>query len=212
MNRREALKLAGAVGAGAVSGAIVPATVTPAGIVPLTSRTTDEAPRAPGELFTPHERRTVRVLVDDILPRDERSGSATDAKVPEFIEASLLDTELERTPLTPIQVRGGLAWLDAECRRRFEKPYADCDTAERHQVLDDIAWPAKARPEMQYGAAFFSGMRDFTASGFFTSEMGYQHLRYQGNTMNPSWNGCPQAALDRLGVSYVEWDKRYAIE
>jgi gluconate 2-dehydrogenase gamma chain len=77
-------------------------------------------------------------------------------------------------------------------------------------VLDDIAYPGKARPEMQYGVQFFIGMRNFTASGFYSSKMGYEDLRYMGNSFNPGYNGCPEAALARLGVSYAEWDARYS--
>src|SRR5260370_41737441 len=38
------------------------------------------------KFFTPHEWETVRVLVDIVIPSDERSGSATDAGVPEFMD------------------------------------------------------------------------------------------------------------------------------
>jgi gluconate 2-dehydrogenase gamma chain len=212
MDRRQALKLVGLAGAGVLTGVLAPgcapaATQQPTN--PASGATVTEVAPAPG-FFTTRERRTVEVLVDDIIPRDHRSGSATDAKVPEFIEAMLGDTELAETPLTQTEIRGGLAWLDTECRRRFTRAYADCDEGERHQVLDDIAFPEKARPEMRYGAEFFIGMRNFTASGFYSSKMGYEDLRYMGNTFNPGYNGCPEAALARLGVSYAEWDARYS--
>src|SRR3989449_7198071 len=57
--------------------------------------------------FTPHEWETVRVLVDLVIPRDERSGSATDAGVPEYMDFMLNDRPDGQTPM-----RGGLAWLD----------------------------------------------------------------------------------------------------
>jgi hypothetical protein len=212
MDRRQALKLAGLAGAGVLTGGLAPgcapaATQQPTN--PASGATVTEVVPTPG-FFTTGERRTVEVLVDDIIPRDHRSGSATDAKVPEFIEAMLVDTELAETPLTQTEIRGGLAWLDTECRRRFTRAYADCDEGERHQVLDDLAYPGKARPEMQYGVEFFTGMRNFTASGFYSSKMGYEDLRYMGNSFNPGYNGCPEAALTRLGVSYAEWDARYS--
>ncbi len=212
IDRREALKIAGIAGAGALTGVLAPGcgpapTKQPAK-APSGDTVVDVVPTK--RFFTAHERRTVEVLVDDIIPRDDRSGSATDAKVPDFIEAMLLDTELEETPLTQTAMRGGLAWLDTECRRRFDRAYADCSEPQRHQVLDDIAFPKKARPEMQYGVEFFTGMRNFTASGFYTSKMGYEDLRYTGNTFNPGYDGCPETALSRLGVSYKEWDARYS--
>src|SRR2546426_10271727 len=57
--------------------------------------------------FTAHEWETVRLLVDVIIPRDERSGSATDAGVPEFMDFMLGDDPDLQTP-----IRGGLGWLD----------------------------------------------------------------------------------------------------
>jgi len=72
---------------------------------------------------------------------------------------------------------------------------------QRRQILDDIAWPAKARPEMSHGAAFFTRFRDFTASGFFSSAMGWKDVQYIGNVFNPNWDGCPPAAMTKLGVS-----------
>src|SRR5262249_37254447 len=102
-----------------------------------------------------------------------------------------------------VAMRGGLAWLDEECRNRFKKSFVDSSDAQRRQVLDDIAWPGKARAEMSHGVAFFSHFRDFTASGFFSSAIGWKDLQYLGNVAVPVWNGCPPEALAKLGVSYT---------
>jgi hypothetical protein len=99
-------------------------------------------------------------------------------------------------------MRGGLAWLDTECRERFGKIFTDCAEADRRAVLDEVAWPAKARPELSHGVAFFSRFRDLTASGFWSSEMGIRDIRYLGNTAVPEWAGCPPEQLARLGISY----------
>src|SRR6266571_1155879 len=119
--------------------------------------------------FTPHEWETVRLLVDLILPKDERSGSATEAGVPEFMDFMLGDDPDLQTP-----VRGGLAWLDHECDDRYGKTFVAC----------------------------FNRVRDLTASGFFSSRMGVQDLRYVGNTFVSEWKGCPPDALAKLGVTY----------
>jgi hypothetical protein len=154
------------------------------------------SPASP-KFFSPHEYDTVRVLVDLIIPRDERSGSATDAGVPEFIDFMMTDRPNQQT-----EIRGGLAWMDAECMRRFGKTFVDCADAERRALLDDIAWPKKARPEMSQGVAFFNRIRDLTASGFWSSKMGVEDLQYRGNTYVREWTGCPPAALEKLGVHY----------
>ncbi|HEU4643014.1 MAG TPA: gluconate 2-dehydrogenase subunit 3 family protein [Gemmatimonadaceae bacterium] len=156
--------------------------------------------------FSAHEWRTVRVLVDDILPRDERSGSATEAKVPEFMDFMLADADT--APAARTAMRGGLAWLDAECHERFGAPFAACSTAHRHRLLDDIAWPARARPELSQGAAFFTAFRDLTASGFYATPMGWRDVGYEGNVFHASWQGCPEPALRKLGVAYSDGDVR----
>jgi hypothetical protein len=152
--------------------------------------------------FTAHEYATVRVLVDIIIPADERSGSATDAKVPEFMDTLLADDSVsDKARRTAMQ--GGLAWMDREAHERYGKTFVGCAPAERTAIVDDIAWPAKTKPELHQGAAFFSSFRDLTASGFWSSPMGVKDLRYIGNTFAPNWQGCPPEALAKLGVSYV---------
>ena len=147
------------------------------------------------KFFTAHEWATVRVLVDIIIPKDERSGSATDAGVPEFMDFMMIDDPNRQTAM-----RGGLAWIDHECEDRFDKRFLDCTEAQRTAVLDDIAWPQRAKPEFQHGVAFFNSFRDLTASGFWSSKMGVQDLQYTGNVMVMEWKGCPPEALKKLGV------------
>jgi gluconate 2-dehydrogenase subunit 3-like protein len=152
------------------------------------------------KFFTRREWRTVRMLADDVIPRDARSGSATDAKVPEFMDFLLSDKDASANSQN--SMRGGLAWIDNESRHRFAKTFFDATDAQRKQILDDIAWPKKAKPEFSHGVAFFTRFRDLTASGFFSSAMGWKDVQYIGNTFNPNWDGCSQAAMDKLGVSH----------
>jgi gluconate 2-dehydrogenase gamma chain len=149
------------------------------------------------KFFTAAEYRLVNVLADIVIPKDERSGSATDAGVPEFMDFMMIDQ-----PARQVAMRGGLAWLDVECQRRYDKVFLNCTDAERTAVLDDIAWPAKAKPDFAHGVAFFTNFRDLTASGFWTTRMGIDDLQYMGNRSVARWNGCPAEALKKLGVSY----------
>ena len=198
MNRRDALKVFGLAPLAASIG------VAPAHLERVARRMEQlELTSVPGSpaFFTPHEWSTVRLLVDYIIPRDERSGSATEAKVPEFIDFLLSDKDASLHQKTTMQ--GGLAWIDNECQHRFAKSFVGASNAQRRQVLDDIAWPAKARPEMHHGVLFFSHFRDLTASGFYSTQMGWQDVQYKGNVALPAWNGCPPEALAKLGVSYT---------
>lgn len=151
------------------------------------------------QFFTAHEWATVRVLVDLILPADERSGSATQAGVPEFMDFIMLDQPGRQTAM-----RGGLAWIDVQCRQRFGQPLTGCTEPQRRALLDEIAWPRKAPPALAHGVAFFNSFRDLTASGFYSSAMGIADVQYLGNTVVPEWTGCPDAQLKKLGVRYAD--------
>jgi gluconate 2-dehydrogenase gamma chain len=169
------------------------------GVETLAETAAQQQPAYAPKFFTRHEWSTVRMLVDYVIPRDARSGSATDAKVPEFMDFLLADRDASITNQTAM--RGGLAWIDAESRERFGKNFILATDAQRRQVLDDIAFPRRAKPEFSHGVAFFTRFRDMTASGFFSSATGWKDLQYIGNMFN-HWDGCPQPALTKLGVSY----------
>lgn len=148
------------------------------------------------KFFTDEERELVRVMANLVIPADDRSGSAEDAKTTEFIEFTMLDRPQMQTPM-----RGGLRWINIESTKRFGKPFTAVSEAEQKQILDDIAYPDTARPEMSQGVAFFNNFRGLVLTGFFSSKMGVEDLQYMGNRPTV-WNGAPQEWLDRLGVSY----------
>ena len=222
VTRRAALKVLGAVPiAGAlIGGAAFAQQGTPQQQSPQLPKQTHETASPPAEgtgknppknepkraFFTAAEWRTVSVLADDIIPRDSRSGSATDAGVPAYIDYQLGARETEDD--TRVAIRGGLAWLNTESRSRFSKSYASLSADQRHRILDDIAWPDRAKPAFSHGTAFFSRFRDLVGAGFFSSAMGWKDLRYEGNVFNPNWQGCPEAAMSKLGVSHALMDTR----
>ena len=148
------------------------------------------------KFFNAHEWATIVMLADMVIPKDERSGSATDAGVPEFMDFMMADQPGRQTAM-----RGGLAWLDRECTNRHDKMFVACTEPERTKVLDDISWPSKAPQGLSHGVAFFNMFRDLTASGFWTSRMGIKDLQYTGNVFVPEWKGCPDEVLKKLGVS-----------
>ena len=153
------------------------------------------------KFFTPSEYRTVQVLVDYVIPRDAKSGSATDAKVPEFMDFMYSDPLQTTSENTKKAMKDGLAWLDAESNKRFSRTFVNATDAERRRILDDIAWPAKAPQGMADGVTFFNRFRDMTASGFFSSAIGWKDIGYIGNVAVREWKGCPPATLKRLGVT-----------
>ena len=146
------------------------------------------------QFFNKHEMKTISVLSDIILPKDDRSGSASEAGVPDFIEFMAKDQPNLQTPL-----RGGLMWLDAQSKKRFDQVFTDCTPAQRIEIVEDIAYPERKKPGMSQGIAFFSLMRNLTASGFWSSKAGIADLGYVGNTPN-QWNGVPEEVLRQYGL------------
>lgn len=155
--------------------------------------------------FTTHEMATITVLADIIIPKDEVSGSASEAGVPDFIEFIVKDMPQHQTPM-----RGGLKWLDLQCFERYEKAFKDCDTKQQLAMIDEIAYPEKAKPELKQGVAFFNLMRNLTATGFYTSEMGVKDVGYLGNRPN-QWAGVPDEVLKQYGYSYTEKELKECI-
>jgi gluconate 2-dehydrogenase gamma chain len=150
------------------------------------------------KFFDDHEMKTIGILADIIIPKDEVSGSATDAGVPAFIEFIAKDQPRYQTPL-----RGGIKWLDMQSLKRYNSDFAALKQEQQIEIVDDIAFPEKARPELQQGVAFFNTMRDLTACGFFTSEIGIKDLGYVGNRPN-QWDGVPEDVLAQYGLKYDE--------
>jgi gluconate 2-dehydrogenase gamma chain len=173
------------------------------------------------KFFSAHQYKTVTVLSDWIVPADERSGSATQAGVPKFMD-DWLDAEESGggsprhhrriSAMMGTEVLGNLTWMDMECNRLYGHDFVDCSSSQQKQILDRIAYPNKAAPEDVNAAAAFSRVRDLVLGGYFSSKMGIEYLPYLGNHYVEQWNGCPEPDLERLAVSYSEdwrhWKKQ----
>ncbi len=155
--------------------------------------------------FTEHEMATITILGDIIIPKDDVSGSASDAKVTEFIEFIV-----KEKPEHQIPMRGGLRWLDMQSLTRFGKSFRKLDGKQQMEIVDEIAFPKKVKPELKQGAAFFSLVRNLTATGFYTSEIGIKDVGYMGNQPN-QWNGVPDDVLKQYGLAYTEKELKECI-
>jgi hypothetical protein len=145
-------------------------------------------------VFTDQQRKTVTVLCDLIIPKDEHSGSASDAGVPAFMEDWLaFHTEQAGNDRLQAEILGGLMWLDRESHRLFNNDFAAASEQQQKQIIDRIAWAGRAAKEDRPWVVFFSSFRDLTVSGFFSSKMGVADLPYIGNTVVTDWKGCDPA-------------------
>lgn len=156
--------------------------------------------------FSVHEMATIAVLSDIIIPKDAVSGSATEAKVPEFIEFIVKDMPSNQTPL-----RGGLRWLDIYSFKKNNKSFKDCSNEQQIAIVDEIAYPKKAKKEVAQGVAFFTLMRNLTVTGFYTTKMGVDDLGYVGNAPN-QWNGVPDDVLKQYNVAYSEKENKECVK
>jgi gluconate 2-dehydrogenase gamma chain len=207
MNRRDSLKAlaVGTVSAGTILASChtkeekQAATGSQAGVYGRTpdEKLIDEQLMAE-KFFTTEEMAVITILADMIIPEDEHSGSASDAKVPEFIEFIVKDQ-----PNYQIPMRGGLKWIDIKSYKLFKSSFAGATKEQQIALVDLIAYPEKALPENAPGVSFFNTMRSLTASGFFTSKIGIEDLGYMGNQPN-AWDGVPEDVLKQYGLEYDE--------
>ena len=161
--------------------------------------------KAQPNFFTEHEMATITLLSDIIIPKDAVSGSATDAKVPEFIEFIVKDMPDHQVPM-----RGGLKWLDLHSYKKHAKAFTECSSKEQIGIVDEIAYPEKAAPALAQGVSFFNKIRDLVTTGFYTAEIGVKDLGYMGNVPN-MWAGVPDDVLKQHGLAYTEKELKECI-
>ncbi len=208
MNRRENLKLlfTGSLGTGLILTACSPEEKladlspkiggTPGGRVPEEIERDNSLLSA--KFLSNEEMEQVKVLVDIIIPKDEVSPSASEAKVPDYIEFMLKDQPDNQTAF-----RGGLMWLNLQAYERFSKSFLEINSDQKIEIIEEIAWPDQAKKEMETGVKFFNLLRNMTISGFYTTDIGFKDIGYVGNTPK-TWDGVPQEVMDQYGLALDE--------
>jgi hypothetical protein len=157
----------------------------------------------PGELwpltFNDAQRSTAAALCSIIIPRDDRSPSAGELRVHDFIDEWISAPYPAQRADRPL-ILDGLAWLDEETRRRFGRDFAGATHARRESICADLAGASLAS-ELASPAKFFARFRELTASGFYTTPEGMQDIGYVGNSPLPSFEGPPAAVRRQLGLA-----------
>ena len=158
----------------------------------------------PGDLwpltFSDAQRRTAAALCDVIIPEDARSPSASALGVHDFLDEWISAPYPEQTHDKPI-VLEGLAWLDAESKKRFGANFAALVRRQQTAICDDISYTERAKPEFRKAAEFFRKFRDLTAGGFYTTPEGMKDIGYVGNVPLTTFDGPPREVLKRLGLA-----------
>ena len=135
--------------------------------------------------LTSSQFQTLEALVEAIIPADDRSPGAKQARVADYIDLLLSEAE----PEVRLQWIGGLAALDAEAVARFKTPFTQLTPAQLDAILQDIS--RNEREPQSALETFFVMTKDATIRGYYTSEIGiHQELRYQGNKFLRDFVGC----------------------
>lgn len=122
------------------------------------------------QFFTEAEYAMVERLADIIIPNDGTPG-AKDAGVAEFI-----DFMVASDPEVQYGFRTGLTWLNAQAERTNGKRFVELTPEQQISLLEPLGFKDKARPGEEDGVRFFRMMREYTVTGFYTSEIGYKEL------------------------------------
>jgi Gluconate 2-dehydrogenase subunit 3 len=180
VSRRAALQ---ALGTTAAAAALLPA-LSHEGVLAFTRIQTGNAPPTPKALSA-SDFRTLEALVEAIIPTDERSPGAKDARVADYIDLLLSEGDDELA----LQWMGGLAALDQEAMSRFRLPFVRLDAKQLDAVLADIS-----KNELDPGTPlehFFVMTKQETIRGYYSSEIGiHRELRYKGNQFLQEFVGC----------------------
>jgi len=158
----------------------------------------------PGEVwpltFTDAQKKAATALADTILPADQHGPAASAVGVVEMIDEWVSAPYPQQRDDRPV-VLEGLKWIDAESKKRFEKPFADLDHKQREALCDDICFTKRASKEFAKAASFFSRFRDLCASAYYATPAGWKAIGYVGNVALERFDGPPQEVLDKLGVT-----------
>lgn len=127
----------------------------------------------------------LEVLVEAIIPTDDRSPGAKEARVGDYIDLLLSEVDKE----IALQWFGGLAALDAEAMARFRSPFSRLRADQVDAILQIISRNETA-PQTAL-ETFFVLAKQATIRGYYTSNIGiHQELRYKGNQFLREFVGC----------------------
>jgi hypothetical protein len=205
ISRREAIRwvaLASAstslLGAKPWSATAAPITAKPYGTDPNLTEVYDPGAFWPLTLDAA-QRRTLVTLCDLMIPPDEKSPSASQVGVPDFVD-EWISAPYPAQQANRVVVLNGLQWIEAESQHRFGSGFSDLSEAQRSQIADDVCSLEKARPEFRAAAESFALLRSLIVGGFYTTPAGMKDLGYVGNVALKEFPEAPREVREKLGL------------
>jgi hypothetical protein len=147
--------------------------------------------RSPGRFFTPDQHALVDELTETIIPEDSHSGGAKAARVTDFIDKTLRETQDEDQKRT---WKEGLPLIESMSRHYNGKSFLNASPEERVAVLTVLSENERMTglPEVK----FFKDLKHLTVIGYYTSKVGiHDDLQYKGNRVLQEYVGCDDQAL-----------------
>jgi Gluconate 2-dehydrogenase subunit 3 len=187
-DRRQWLKTSATL----LGASVLPVPVETAGAAPKTQSTPKAPPpqahetRSAARFFTLEQHALVDELTETIIPEDSHSGGAKAARVTDFIDKTLRETQDEDQKRT---WKEGLPLIDSMSRHYHGKSYVDASPEERNAVLAVLSENERMTdiPEVK----FFKDLKHLTVIGYYTSKVGiHDDLQYKGNRVLQEYVGC----------------------
>ena len=137
------------------------------------------------QFFTPEQNELLDRLSEMIIPADERSPGAHEAKVSYFIDLMVANSRKDAQQ----QWVAGLKAVEAEAQKRFQKPFLKCSSEEQDRIMATMAaHEEKPGTDLE---RFFTRLKSMTIDGYYTSAIGiHKELQYKGNTAVAEFPGC----------------------
>ena len=150
--------------------------------------------------FTAEQHRIVAALCDVILPADDKSPSASELKVPDFLD-EWVSAPYPRQQADRQEILQGLVWLDAESGRRFNQPFAQLADRQKQEICNQICSLQKSGAAFHSPARFFAKFRDLTMGAFYSTPQGMNDIQYLGNIPLVKFEGPPPQVLAYLKLT-----------
>ena len=189
VSRRKALKIiVGSAGA-AVSLPVLgesgpPTSMAACHITPRAQAAAPSAIRTP-KFFNEGQVKTLEALSETIIPTDDHSPGAKAARVWEYIDEIIADSDQSSKSLWT----QGLSAVDTLAERAYQKKFAGCAPEQQIALLEKISQNEEHPATLE--ERFFVAAKRATIDGYYTSAIGiHQDLEYQGNTALAEFPGC----------------------
>ena len=144
-----------------------------------------ELPPYKARYFDPQQIHTLEALSETIIPADEHSPGARAARVWEYMDDLVADSDQAAKTLWT----QGVTAVDKMAELEHGKKFAECTPEQQIALLENISQREESPATVE--EKFFVEIKKATVDGYYTSAIGiHRELDYEGNTALPDFPGC----------------------